>query len=220
MRKLFISGTLLVVLALPVGLSGQSLAIGARAGTLGLGGEVAFGLNERFVLRGGIGFLPYEYEGDFDDQPYTVSLPKSFASAGIDLYPFGGGFRLMGGVLFRTGNIEMDAEVTETREIGDTEYTSTGNLFGELLQNEISPFAGIGFGKHTSGGFGFFMDLGVAMVGEPDVQITASGPLASIPGIQADIDKEEAKVEEDIGTFLEYWPILSIGFKIPLGGGR
>jgi len=65
--------------------SAQGLALAPRVGTLGLGGEVAFGLSDVFVLRGGFGFFPYEYDGAYGGEDYTVIFPKAMWTAGIDL---------------------------------------------------------------------------------------------------------------------------------------
>ena len=208
---------LLLFLAAPPVISAQGLAVGARAGTLGLGGEVALGLSDVIAVRGGFGVFPYEYDGEFDGESYTVTFPTSIWTAGIDLYPGGGGFRIMGGVMGRTGDIEVESTFSGSREIGGHTYNSSGTLTGALVQSAIAPFAGIGFGKHTSGGFGFFMDLGAAFTGDPDVNLTVTGPVAALPGIQQDLDSEADKIQEDAGSFLKIWPMVSIGFKLPLG---
>ncbi len=221
MPKPFPRAALFAALLLPIPLSAQGIALAARAGTLGLGGEAALGLGSRLVVRGGYGVMPYEYDGTFQGETYTVALPKSYASAGVDFYPFGSGIRLMGGFLRRSGDVELSATFSGSRRIGDKDYTSSGTLEATVVQEKTTPFLGIGFGKHTAGGFGLFLDLGVALVGEPaDVKLVASGPVATLPGIQQDLAREEAKIENDYGTFLQYWPILSLGLKLPLGGGR
>lgn len=207
---------LILSLAAPTTLSGQGLAIGARAGTLGLGGEVALGLSDMIALRGGFGVFPYEYDGTFDDQDYTVSFPTSIWSAGVDLYLGGGPIRLMGGVMGRSGDLEVESSWTDSREIGDQTYTQSGTLNGALEQSSVAPFAGIGFGKHNAGGFGFFLDLAVAFTGEPDVKLTVGGPVASVPGVQEEVQKEADKIKDDAGSYINYWPILSIGFKLPI----
>jgi len=221
----------LILLAAPPFVSAQGLAIGARAGTLGLGGEVAFGLSNVFVLRGGFGVFPFEFEGTFDDmvvsdpggavtgQEYTISFPTSMWSAGIDIYLGGGPIRLMGGIMGRADNLEITSEVTEPVEIGNTEYDVPGSLIGTLEQRGIAPYAGIGFGKHTAGGFGFFLDIGAALAGEADVRFDVTGPLGSVSGIQEDLRILENDVEEDAGGYLKVWPIVSIGIKIPLSMG-
>lgn len=221
MRISLAFAALLAALSLPITLGAQGLALAARAGTLGLGGEAALGLGSRIVVRGGYGVMPFEYEGTFQGETYTVALPKSYASAGVDFYPFGSGVRLMGGFLLRSGDVELSATFSGSRRIGDKDYNASGKLAATVVQEKTTPFVGIGFGKHTAGGFGLFLDLGVALLGEPsDVKLVASGPVAALPGIQQDLAKEETKIENDFGTFLQYWPILSVGLKLPLGGMR
>ena len=104
-------------------------------------------------------------------------------------------------------------------DIGDETYDQAGTLHGELDTKNTAPFVGIGFGRHTRGGFGVTFDLGVAFVGEPDVILNAEGPIASEPGLQAELDKEAQNIQDDAGDILQYWPVLSFGLKIPLNIG-
>ena len=211
--------SLLILSFTPQWLSAQGLAIGARAGTLGFGGEVAFGVSAAIVLRGGFGVFPVEYEGEFDGEDYTVTFPSSMWSMGLDYYPGGGPIRIMAGVLGRSGDIELSSDVTESREIGGTVYTETGTLKGVLKQSALAPFAGIGFGKHTAGGFSFFLDVGAALAGEADVTLSPEGALASVPDIQQSLEVEANRVEDDTGEWLKVWPVVSVGVKLPLGVG-
>jgi hypothetical protein len=218
MRKLLTTAALFGLLLGPQTLSGQGAAIGARAGTLGLGGELALGLTDYVVVRGGYGWFPLEFKGTYDDVDYTVSPPSSMGTVGIDLYPGGGSFRLMGGILLREGDISMETdELVDLGEIGDNEYEELGTLRGTLVTKSTAPFAGIGFGRHTRAGFGLSMEFGVAFVGDPDVELEASGPVTSVPGFQEDLQREADYLKEDLGGILKFWPIVSIGMKIPLG---
>jgi len=219
MKKVLWIALLSIPFSAPPVLTAQGLAIGARAGTLGFGGEVAFGLSDVIVLRGGFGVFPLEYEGEFDGEDYTVTFPESIWSAGIDVYPGGGPIRIMGGVMGRTGDIELSSDVIESREIGGTVYTETGTLKGVLEQSALAPFVGIGFGKHTAGGLSFFLDVGAALAGEADVRLTPEGALAAVPGIQQSLQEEAERVKADTGEWLKIWPIVSIGIKIPLSLG-
>lgn len=211
---------LLALLILPQGLNAQSIGIGGRVGTLGVGGEVAVGLSENLALRGGIGSFFLDFKGDYDDLEYTITPPSMTATVGIDLYPTGGFFRVMGGLMFRDGDISLESEdITEAGgvEIGDEVYNASGTLFGALATKSTAPFVGIGFGNHTQGEFGFFLDLGVAFVGDADVSLEARGPLGNEPGLRAELDKQEQTVQDEAGEYLKYWPILNLGFKIPIG---
>ncbi len=211
---------LIALLVIPQTLAGQRFALGGRAGTLGFGAEAALGLSDNFVVRGGLGSFIFEFEGEQDGVDYTVSPPSMTGTLGIDLYPTGGSFRLMAGLMFRNGDFELkSSDLAEAGgiEIGDGEYTESGTLHGTVATSSTAPFVGLGFGRHTSGGFGFFLDLGVAFVGEPEVTLTAQGDIASVPGFQEDLDREAQNLEDDAAPYLKYWPILSIGVKIPVG---
>jgi hypothetical protein len=216
MRWIVPTLALAAVLSPQPDLSAQVIAVGGRAGTLGLGGEVAVGLSDSFVLRGGFGVFPYEYDETFEGEEYTVSFPSYIWTAGIDFYLGGGPIRIMGGVLGRNGDPEIRADFTESRQIGDTEYSVPGTLTGTLDQDVLAPFAGIGFGKHTAGGFGFFLDVGAALSGKGEVRLSASGPIASVPGIEESLRQEEEKLEDEMGGLLRVWRIVSIGVKLPV----
>jgi len=212
-----------LLLALPTTLCSQEVGIGARIGTLGIGAEAALSLNDNVVIRGGLGSFIVDFTGDYDDIEYTVTPPSLTTTLGIDLYPTGGSFRIMGGLMLRSEDIRLDSDelqAGEVIEIGDGEYDQGGSLQGELDTKSTSPFVGIGFGRHTAGGFGVTLDLGVAFVGDPDVRLTASGALAQAPNITENLETEIQGIEDDVGSYLQYWPIISFGLKIPfnLGG--
>ncbi len=218
MKTGILLGLLIALLAIPQSLVGQGFAIGARAGTLGFGAEAALGLSDHFVVRGGLGSFIFDFTGDYGEVEYTVTPPSMTGTLGIDLYPGGGSFRLMAGIMFRDGDFEMESgNITEHGpiEIGDGEYGEPGTLHGALATKSAAPFLGIGFGRHTDGGFGFFVDLGVAFVGEADVTLEAQGPIASVPGFQEDLEREAQFIEDEAAPYLKYWPILSLGVKIP-----
>ena len=50
----------------------------------------------------------------------------------------------------------------------------------------------------------------VVFVGAPEVDLTATGPVASDPGFQQDLAEEEQKVSDDLEPF-KYYPIVSLG---------
>jgi hypothetical protein len=209
---------LLAIFLAPAPAQGQGFAIGARAGTAGIGPEAALGLSDALVIRAGLGLVPFEYSSEIEGREYTLSLPSSFATVGVDFYPGGGPVRIMGGLLFRSGNVEVESPVEVGDEVGGFVATSAGTVFGELEQSTVAPFAGIGFGKHTAGGIGIFLDLGVAMAGEGDVVLSASGAYANDPNVNPALAQVSQDIEDEAGDYLKFWPILSVGLKVPLGG--
>ena len=228
MKKSLFVLTAATLLALPGALSAQGFGIAARAGTLGLGAEAAVGLTDAFVIRGGIGLLPVELKNPSFWEPganvdATLKLPKTWYNIGADLY-VGSGFRIGGGMLFKPDDPTLTGTLTGSAEIDigtGTPYKATevAEVVGTLKSKSSAPYVLIGFGKHTKSGIGLFLDLGVAMLGDPQVSLTATGDPAVVgsPTFQARLRQEEQTIEDDFGSYLKLWPILNIGIKLGVG---
>lgn len=219
--------TAAALIALPLGASAQGIGIAGRAGTLGIGAEGALGLTDGLVIRGGLGLMPLELKNPSfwdpgDGVDITLTLPKTWFNIGADLY-LGGGFRIGGGMLFKPDNPSLTGSLTQSGsiDIGGQTYTfsEVAEITGTLESKKQAPYALIGFGKHTRAGIGLFLDLGVAMLGEPDLRLEARGNPAVVnsAAFQSRLRAEETEVEEDIGQYLKFWPILNIGVKLGIG---
>ena len=200
----------------PGSAAAQGIAVAARAGTLGIGGEASIGLTRQIGLRGGVNVQPWEPKVDLDEVEFTVQLPSPTYHAMVDLYPMGGGFRLSGGFAWFSTNVEVTARPTEPVDIGDQTYSpqDVGELLGEFETKEFAPYVGIGFGRLGGrSGVGFVFDLGVAFHGEPTVSLSATGPFADQPAFQANLAAEEDNINDDARRFRVY-PVLAIGLAI------
>jgi hypothetical protein len=196
----------------------QGIGIGARIGTLGLGGEAAIGLGDRLVLRGGVGLMPIEPSATFDDIEVTLTLPTWY-NAGIDVY-LNGAMRLGAGMLFKQDDPKLVGTFEGPQDIGGTTYTpqELGTLSGVIDSSDSAPYVLLGFGKHTAPGIGLFLDVGVAFLGDPQVILSSSdGTFSNDPSMQDALDREADDFEADMRTYLRFWPILSLGLRIGLG---
>lgn len=219
MKKTAIAVALLAI-ALPASASAQ-LSVGARAGTLGVGGEVSFGITRMLAVRGGIGFVPYEYNDQISDLNYNVTFPERIWNVGVDVYPLGSGLRLTAGMLNRP-KFEMNVTGQQTANVGGRQYTGNINIDGSFTnERQTAPYATIGFGRATGRGFGFFVDLGAAFMGDATVQLTGTCQEASTgqpcPEFESRLAAEEAEAQasiDDLGTYVKLHPILQIGFRI------
>ena len=203
-----------------VAAQGPSVGLGGRIGTLGLGGEVAVGLTDRLVLRGGIGFVPYEPSLTFSDVEVELELPTVY-NIGVDLY-LNGAARVGGGLLFRSSDPQISAAFSQSQEIGGTTYTpqQIGRLTGVLDANDRAPYVLVGFGRHTAPGTGLFVDFGLVFVGDPAVTLDAVGGTLdpdSDAAFRAALDQEATDFEEDMRGYLRIYPILSLGFRLGAG---
>ncbi|HET9948341.1 MAG TPA: hypothetical protein VFQ22_05445 [Longimicrobiales bacterium] len=209
----------LAALALvPAAAQAQGFGISGRVGTLGAGLEVAAAVGERLVLRGGAGFWPdfVQPQATFDEWDVELTLPTTY-NVGLDVY-LNGAFRIGGGLLFRADDPELSAEATSPQEIGDTTFEpeEIGTLIGVLDSRDRAPYLLIGFGKHTDIGVGLTLDLGVAFMGEPEVGLRTEGGLLSPDQepLRSELEREAQRFEDDMRSYLELWPILSLGLRI------
>lgn len=217
------------LLALPVTVSAQGFAVGARAGTLGLGAEAAVGLADNVVVRGGLGLFPIETDATrFWDVGQgvdaTLEFPDTWYNIGVDLY-LGGSFRVGGGMLYKpddpkiTASLQTDGEV----EIGGQTYgySEVSEVVGSLSTKSSAPYVLIGFGKHTSPGVGLFLDLGVAFMGDSEVTLEAtqgSDEVINSAVFRSQLQQEAQDLDDDLPAWAKkYWPIASIGLRIGLG---
>ncbi len=191
----------------------NELAIGAKTGTLGIGGELTTDLTPQLHLRGGIQWLDFDFETEIDDIDYDVDVEFFNPLVVLDWYPFENAFRVSAGVLFNGTDIELDATTDEPVEIGDTIYFpgDIGSIRGESDFDDVAPYIGIGFGNPLSRDrrWGFTADIGVAFLGSPNVNLTATGPFANNPAFQADLAEEEEEIEDDLDNY-RFYPVASL----------
>lgn len=206
----------LVSTLVPGTLQAQGVSLGVRAGSTGVGGDVFVGLTSKLGLRAGLGVLPFKLEQDLDGDLYSIEPPPLFGMAALDVNLFGP-VRVMGGLLYRSDDITFGADFTGGRDIGGTYYEETGRLDGALTSASVAPFVGLGLGRVIGSGIGFYIDLGVAFTGDPGLDLTASGPITSLPGFNEDFEAERLSLETDVKDVYRYWPMLNLGLSIGFG---
>jgi hypothetical protein len=217
-KKTAVVLTALCALALPTTASAQ-LGVAARAGSMGIGGEVSYGLTRMLGLRGGIGVLPVTISGTYGDLEYDVKPPETIWNVGVDVYPFGGGLRLSAGLINRP-EWTMEGVYTGSTTVGGTTYTGTVDLNGTMTnERATAPYLALGFGRATGRGMGFFLDLGAAFMGEGDIELDGTCnacPASQQATFESELQAEEDQAQEDIGEYIKIHPIFQIGFRFGL----
>ena len=102
--------------------SSGGFQVGVTAGTLGIGPEVGF-RTESFGVRGSATFFGLSREVESDGVEYDGDLRLRSFGGTVDVYPFGGGFRLSGGARINRNRIELEATPTTNVEIGSRTFT-------------------------------------------------------------------------------------------------
>ena len=206
-------------LAIPAAASAQ-VGVGARIGTTGLGADLGIAISPKIMLRGGLGIQPINPSLTLSGIDFDVNLPGSFAQAGIELFPSGGGFRIGGGVLYKKDGISISGTFQDPQEINGRTYqpSEIGTITGTATSaKKYAPYAMMGFGKIASSGIGLFLDLGAAFVGESTLTVTANGQASQSQQFKNDLEAERASWEEDLNKYKIY-PMVNRGLRIGFGG--
>lgn len=191
------------------------LGIAPHGGSLGLGVDVAYSLHPRVNVRGGANILPFEPEFTISDTRWALTFQSPQFHTALDLFLVSQ-FRITGGLRYASGDIEAVGVFTGQVEVGGRTYdgSDVGNLEGAIITNELAPWVGIGWGNVARSRIGFFLDLGVAFTGSPEVTLTADGPITTDPLVGAqfnsDLAAETQQFEDDISE-AQYYPVVQLG---------
>ena len=185
----------------------QAAGVGIRAGTTGIGADVAWGIAPTLSARVGYSALKWGYDVDTSDARYDGDLKLSNLNAMLDFHPLGPSFRLTGGVIFN-----------------DNKYEATGRpsgvpgSFKATVEpgRRAAPYLGIGWGNVAGAGINFYADLGVMFMGSPKANLSANcGGLSAgdCTTLQNRVAAEEGRLENELKGFKAY-PVLNIGLTI------
>lgn len=186
----------------------QAAGIGVRAGTTGLGADIAWGIAPTLSARVGYSALKWGYDVDTSNARYDGDLKLSNLSGLLDFHPLGPAFRITGGVI-----------------LNDNKYQATGHpsgapgSFNATVEpgHRAAPYLGIGWGNVAGAGVNFYADLGVMFMGSPKATLSANCPPSFTTGqcdtLRSQAAAEEARLEDKLKGFKAY-PVLSIGLTI------
>ncbi|MDA0378568.1 MAG: hypothetical protein O3C45_08595 [Bacteroidetes bacterium] len=193
--------------------SAQSkLSVGPQVSTMGVGLGLSYRATDRIGLSAEYNFFPLEEVNETDDLGTTLSYDPALQGGLVllTLHPFGGKFALAGGIQIggasADGNLEFSTG--DLFELGDGEYSTDQleSLTAKFTYGDMKPTIMMGWmGK------GFNFAFGVS-IGSPELEMEATGLIASIPQFQADLDREVQKFNDDAGEIPVY-PHLRLGWQ-------
>jgi hypothetical protein len=192
------------------------VAIGAEVGTAGFGPVVIVTASKNFTATLGYTWLSYTRNTSSSDADYDGKLKFSNVQAILNWHPFAGGFHVSAGAFLSDNKVTVAGKPKgdTTYDIGNTTYTAAqvGTLSGNVkLAKGAVPYVGLGWAKKPlNGGFGAFFDVGVLISSTPKASLSATGPIASDPTFQANLQTEEQSVNSDLKS-LRYYPVLQFG---------
>jgi hypothetical protein len=185
----------------------QAAGIGVRAGTTGIGADVAWNVLPTLDARVGYSALKWGFDTSTSDVNYDGDLKLSNLSTLVDFRPLGPLFRLTGGLVFNKNKFEAVGR-----------HSTLPGSFDARVESgrTAAPYLGVGWGNVAGRGFNFYADLGVMFMGTPKATLSAncSGlSAAQCAALQGQAAEEESRLRDEVKSF-KYYPVLNLGFTI------
>ncbi|MDE2806377.1 MAG: hypothetical protein OXN18_14645 [Gemmatimonadota bacterium] len=206
----------------------SNVSLGVRAGTLGFGAEVVTALDERVAVRAGAGFLGFDVDltgrfGLAGNRTAELSLPTALLSLGVEFSLASGLLRAGGGMVLRSNDpvhvITYESGASISIGGGGYRYPEVLTVTTTMISGTAAPYLLVGLGSNSGSGLGFVFDLGAVVHLSPRFEMTATGDpqVMSSPGFRADLEAERRQAEEDAATFVNFWPVVSVGLRYGIG---
>lgn len=195
----------------PAPAAADPITVGPTIGTLGVGLEGGWRPLDFLGLRLGARAIAFDDHQSIGGIPYKFGANLSSGGPTLDIYPFGGGFRLSVGVNINGNNADVTSTPSTPVHIGSTTYTPAeiGTLTGKADYDSVAPYLGIGYAGGASESFVLALDAGVFYQGGPRVSLAASGPLASSPQLQSDLAQESRTIRSKI-DWTAWYPAVQL----------
>ena len=193
-------------------------SVGASVGSDGVGPDVIYKLNPFVNARAGFRYASLDLTRTIDDIDYDLDVGFSSGVVGLDVHPLMNGFRLSAGAYLGDRTFTMDAMPASPVMIGDMTFQpqEIGVITGDVAWNSAAPFLGIGFNNGATAikRVGFQALIGAMYIGEPEVNLAATGGLlANDPTFLSELANEEDRLRDDLDDFPIH-PILSLGLTV------
>ena len=199
----------LVTATSAIALDGQAGAfVAPQISTLGLGVEAGYRINDYVGVRGSGNFFRLNRSIDVDGIDYSGKATLKSFGATADVFPFGGGFHVSGGLRLNYNDIDLAAAPGGPITIGGTTYTpaQAGSLNGKVDFKRVAPYLGIGWmGSLLSPNLHFGADLGVMFQGSPRVSLQSNSRFVS----PADLERERADIADELRPY-RFYPVVSV----------
>lgn len=184
--------------------------VGARAGTGGVGAEVGVRIVPTIVVRGIVQGYDQDYNQTISGIAYRGKGTLSSFGAQVDFRPPVLPFYATAGIFSNNNGFDFTATPTGNVNIGGVVYAGNqvGNLTSKAKFDDVAYFGGLGL-KLGLGPIEAALEGGIYYQGDPVVAFSATGPLATNPAFQADLNREKAKIVDKLDE-AKYWPMITL----------
>ena len=197
------------------------IGISAKAGTMGLGIDLTYSINDYFKLRGGYSQMEFNRNFTSNGSQFNGKLKLGGWDLLLDAHPFANGFRLSAGAYIPSTQFNLTGTPT-----GAGSYTINGNTYsssqvssldGSAKYSGVKPYLGLGydtFNSANNGGLYFTSDIGVIFSGAPKVSLTATCAAGTSVGICSALNSDVTAQQQTINNTLSKYnllPVLQLG---------
>lgn len=202
-------------LALPAHAAG-TVDIGVTAGTLGYGPQFGVVLvPNSFDARLNVGYLNRSYNTASNGVDYDGHLKLQNVGLLGDWHPFGGAFRLTGGVFYNNNTFDLTGTLAagQTYTVNGVSYTAQpgDHATAHVDFNKFAPYIGFGWGDASSNaGFHFTSDIGVMYQGKPSAQINVTTQPAYQAAANQYAQSAQSSLQSDLNSF-RWYPVIQLG---------
>lgn len=192
----------------------MGLGVAVKASTMGIGGDIALGLNKNMDVRLGFDMMGFSYNFAFEETNINYDALASVKTGSITAlfdYYVANSIFIAAGVGYNMFNTNITGNSKGGLPYGD--ITITDEKIGDFAFDiepgmKISPYLGIGFGralgKEKSLSFAF--EIGTYYQGSPDISIQTTGLLS--PTSDPELG-QESYLESQISQYYLY-PVLKL----------
>jgi len=194
------------------------VSLGVTGGTLGVGPEVGYRVNRTIGVRANATFLSFSHTVKSNDVRYDGTANLKSGGAMIDIYPFGGGFRLSAGARANGNSGRIHATPMRDTRIGGINFTPAqiGTIDGDADTKDFAPQLTLGYGGTLRRGLSLSIEAGALFQGAVQIRdYRANGSLSNNALFIAQLDQERLKVQDTLDKYKVY-PILQLGLKYRL----
>jgi hypothetical protein len=211
--------------------------LGVSVGTLGVGVQAATAVTHSSNVRAGFNYFSYSGSttSTSDNITYSGTLKLESAEVLFDQY-IGHTFHISPGVAIydgnqATGNAILPAGQSFTLNSVNY-YSSAANPVtgtGSFTAGKIAPELLFGFGnllpRKAGKHFSVNVEAGAIFTQKPVIALNLAGsacttvsivssclPISTTPTIQNNLQAEVTKLNNQVGSYLKYWPILRMTF--------
>lgn len=193
-------------------------SLGVTGGTLGVGPEIGYRVNRTIGVRANATFLSFSHTVKSNDVRYDGTANLKSGGATIDIYPFGGGFRLSAGGRANGNSGRIHATPMRDTRIGGIDFTPAqiGMITGDAQTRDFAPQLTLGYGGTLRRGVSLSIEAGALFQGAVQIRdYRANGSLSNNALFIAQLEKERLHVQDTLDKYKVY-PVVQIGLKYRL----